>query len=175
MNRSLPAVEHNLDQPTLEDSSIDPQVQVEQTTAALRESEDRFRCIFEQSAAGILECDQDAARTLSLLVKSYGHETAVAYDGRLALEAAEQFRPAVALLDLGLPEINGFDLAAIFQRKHPEMHLVAISGYGQATDLERSQAAGFAEHFVKPVKLEDLVSLLSKRATAALVGSSLAR
>ena len=109
----------------------------------------------------IVDDNRDAGRTLSLLLKTLGHETALAFDGRQALEVAAEFRPAVALLDLGLPEINGFDLAVHLKQGDPRIQLIAISGYGQAADRRRSQDAGFDRHFVKPVKIDELLSALN--------------
>ena len=109
----------------------------------------------------IVDDNRDAGRTLSLLLKTLGHETALAFDGRQALEVAAEFRPAVALLDLGLPEINGFDLAVHLKQGDPRIQLIAISGYGQAADRRRSQDAGFDRHFVKPVDVDALMQLLA--------------
>jgi signal transduction histidine kinase/CheY-like chemotaxis protein len=113
----------------------------------------------------IVDDNEDAARTLSLLLRTYGHETALAFDGEEALTAAARFQPAVALLDLGLPRINGFELARRLRDLHPQTVLVAVSGYGQPEDRLRSKECGFAEHFVKPVGVDELVRFL--RATAA--------
>jgi signal transduction histidine kinase len=115
----------------------------------------------------VVDDNRDAARALSLLLKSHGHDTALAYDGREALEVAARFQPAIALLDLGLPEVNGFELAVQLKQRDPQIQLVAISGYGQEEDRRRSRAAGIEMHFVKPVKLESLMTFLEQRARAA--------
>jgi two-component system CheB/CheR fusion protein len=112
----------------------------------------------------IVDDNRDAARTLSLLLNSYRYQTALAFDGRQALSVAAEFRPQIALLDIGLPEINGFDLAVELKRRDPGMRLVAISGYGQADDRCRSKAAGFDRHFVKPVKIDELMRALNDTA-----------
>ena len=78
------------------------------------------------------------------------------YDGPAALEAALAFRPDVALLDIGLPVMDGYELARRLHaiRGLERLKLVAITGYGQPSDRERSAAAGFDEHLVKPVSID---------------------
>jgi signal transduction histidine kinase len=115
----------------------------------------------------VVDDNQDAALTLSLLLRASGHETAVAHEGQQALEIAARFRPAVALLDLGLPGMDGFQLAQRLREQIDGLCLVAISGYGQPEDLTRSSAAGFRDHFVKPLKLDDLMNLLEAQRVAA--------
>jgi CheY-like chemotaxis protein len=88
--------------------------------------------------------------------------TATAEDGPAALAAAAQFRPEVALLDIGLPVMDGFELARQF-RADPELRrtrLIAVTGYGQEHDRRRSAEAGFDAHLVKPVDIDELVRLL---------------
>jgi two-component system CheB/CheR fusion protein len=69
-------------------------------------------------------------------------------------------RPDVALLDLGLPILDGFELGRRLRERFPELHLVAVTGYGQEGDKERSRAAGFAQHLVKPVDVATIAALL---------------
>jgi CheY-like chemotaxis protein len=79
----------------------------------------------------------------------------VAYDPRSALAIAREFRPDVAILDIGLPGMDGYQLAAALREQRPEasIRMIALTGYGQPSDLSRSEAAGFAVHLVKPVDL----------------------
>jgi CheY-like chemotaxis protein len=77
----------------------------------------------------------------------------VAYDAASALERVDAGPADVALLDIGLPDIDGFELARRLHARHPAIRLIAVSGYGQAVDRQRSAAAGFLAHIVKPVDL----------------------
>jgi PAS domain S-box-containing protein len=106
----------------------------------------------------VVDDNADAADSLSVLLMFQGHETQVAYSAKGALALVEDFRPHVALLDIGLPEMNGYELAGRL-RGIPGlngMRLVALTGYGQAEDYHRTQAAGFDDHLVKPVDLDKL-------------------
>ncbi len=87
-----------------------------------------------------------------------GHDTRVAFDGPQAVEAAAAFRPHVALFDLGLPVMDGFELAQRLKALpgRESLELVAITGYGQDIDRHRTSQAGFDEHMVKPVDLDGL-------------------
>jgi signal transduction histidine kinase len=110
----------------------------------------------------IVDDNADAAEMLSAVVGSLGHETALAHDGMTGLEIAQDFAPHVALLDIGLPVIDGYELAARL-RALPACSrtiLVAVTGYGQSEDRERSKRAGFAHHLVKPIELATLRTLL---------------
>jgi PAS domain S-box-containing protein len=113
----------------------------------------------------IVDDNQDAANSLAALLACHGHEAQVAFTGKQALEQIESFQPEVALLDLGLPEMDGYELAGRL-RALPRLNgirLVALTGYGQAEDGQRTQAAGFHDHLVKPVALQAL-----ERALAAI-------
>jgi CheY-like chemotaxis protein len=104
----------------------------------------------------------DAAQSLALLLKLQGHETTVAYDGPTALQAVQEFQPEVILLDIGLPRMDGYEVAKRLREAAGSEHLriVAITGYGRDEDKNRSAAAGFDAHLVKPVDLEALSRLL---------------
>jgi PAS domain S-box-containing protein len=121
-----------------------------------------------RSGARVLVVDdnQDAAALLGALVREFGYEPRVAYDAPSALAEAERFEPAVALVDLGLPVMDGFELAQRFT-EHPSLRkvtLVAVTGYGQQRDRETSTKAGFAAHLVKPVDAAELRSVLASLA-----------
>jgi CheY-like chemotaxis protein len=106
----------------------------------------------------VVDDNADAADSLAALLKLQGHETQAVYSGHEALERIESFRPHVALIDIGLPRMNGYELAQRLRaRPDPaELRLVAITGYGQVEDRARAQAAGFDDHLVKPVDLRVL-------------------
>jgi PAS domain S-box-containing protein len=110
----------------------------------------------------VVEDSEDAAETLADLLRLWGHEVRVARDGRLGVEVAREFSPEVVLCDLGLPGMNGYQVAEELVRA-PETAgacLVALSGYGSAEDRQRSRDAGFDLHLVKPVDPAELRRLL---------------
>jgi CheY-like chemotaxis protein len=113
----------------------------------------------------IVDDNQDAANSLALVLDHKGHETRVVYSARSALELVQSFSPDVALLDIGLAEMDGYDLARHLRAKPglDGLRLVAVTGYGQAEDRERSKAAGFDDHIVKPVDLLMLERALTTR------------
>ena len=110
-----------------------------------------------------MDDNADAAESIAMLLGLQGHETRVALSGREALEAVEVFRPDVALLDLGLPTLDGYELAARLRAmpQLPGLRLVALTGYGRSEDRQRTRAAGFDEHLVKPVDLPALMRALA--------------
>jgi signal transduction histidine kinase len=115
----------------------------------------------------LVDDNEDAAATTALLLAQLGHEVRTAYTAGQALAAARAFHPEAAILDIGLPDMDGYGLAAILRRTGaPGLHLVALTGYGQKTDVERAHAAGFDLHLTKPAGLEDLQRAL--RTTAAI-------
>ena len=103
----------------------------------------------------VVDDNVDLAQTLSEIVLRWGHETQLAHDGLKALEVAEQFKPNVVLLDLGLPGLDGYEVARRLRQLEitRRARIVSVSGFGLQADRERSKAAGFDEHFVKPVDL----------------------
>jgi CheY-like chemotaxis protein len=105
----------------------------------------------------------ESAASLGEVLRHWGHEVALAQDGFEALEAALQWRPHLVLLDIGLPEVDGYEVARAL-RSRPELRgmlLVAITGYGQAEDRRRAREAGFHAHCTKPVDLVDLQEILA--------------
>ncbi len=111
----------------------------------------------------IADDNVDAAHTLEMLLRSMGQETCVAYDGVGALEAIEAFRPDIAMLDIGMPRLDGYEVARRI-RSSPSasaLTLVAITGWGQESDRSRAREAGFDHHFVKPVSELALRKLLA--------------
>jgi len=110
----------------------------------------------------LVDDNEDAVDLLSALVKRAGHEVVVAHGGFDALAALERFHPSVAVIDIGMPEMDGYELAARI-RKHAgaQPYLLALTGYGQATDRDRGAAAGFDRHLVKPVDLAHLLRVIA--------------
>jgi PAS domain S-box-containing protein len=117
----------------------------------------------------VVDDNRDSAESLAMLLRLLGNDVRTAYDGRLALEAATAYRPEVVLLDIGLPGLNGLEVCQRL-RGTPGQHrtvIVAMTGYGRDEDRQRSRAAGFDAHLVKPVDLEALQELLASPELAA--------
>ena len=111
----------------------------------------------------VVDDNLDAALTMQLLLQSMGYRTAVAHDGPSALQMAKDSQPDAMLLDIGLPGINGLDVAQRLLGEMPKAPLmIAVSGYGQQSDRQASLAAGFYDHLAKPVDIGQLVSLLGE-------------
>jgi PAS domain S-box-containing protein len=116
----------------------------------------------------IADDNRDAAVTLARMLERLGYETLSAYDGLQALELAGTFRPDVMLLDVGMPKASGLEVArrVRLQPWGERTVLVAITGWGQTEDKQRTDAAGFDHHLVKPVLLRDLAALLASLGSA---------
>jgi PAS domain S-box-containing protein len=112
----------------------------------------------------VVDDNVDAAESLAMVLRFAGHDTRQAHDGVQAVKVAEQFRPDVVLLDIGLPIMNGYE-ACRRLRQEPwsrSMLLVALTGWGQEDDREQSRDAGFDVHMVKPVDHEALLSVIAR-------------
>jgi signal transduction histidine kinase/ActR/RegA family two-component response regulator len=112
----------------------------------------------------IVDDNVDAARTMADALALAGYDTRVSFDGPAALDAAATFEPDAVLLDIGLPLMDGYEVAremmAMPSSRKPI--LVAVTGYGQTTDRERTRAAGFADHVVKPIGVPHLMTILER-------------
>jgi CheY-like chemotaxis protein len=120
-----------------------------------------------RAARRILVADDnaDALETMAALLEMEGHRVDVAPDGESALAAAQALRPDVAVLDIGMPGLNGYEVARRI-RAEPwgaRIRLIALTGWGQAEDVERAHAAGFDHHVTKPVDLDALQDLVAAR------------
>jgi CheY-like chemotaxis protein len=104
----------------------------------------------------VVDDNRDAALMLAEAMDSFGYEARVACDGPSALENAARFNPHAVLLDLGLPVMDGYEVADRLRAAGVSVPLIAVTGYGQETDRTRSETAGFVAHFVKPVDLDEL-------------------
>lgn len=116
----------------------------------------------------VVDDNKDSAETLSMLLELMGNEIRVAYDGEQALAMAKEVKPDVVLLDIGLPKLNGYDVARLIRQEPWGSNpiLVAITGWGQSDDKHLSREAGFDHHLVKPVDHDQLLKLIQKRKTA---------
>ena len=111
----------------------------------------------------VVDDNRDSADLQATLLRHNGHQVETAYDGSAVLEVALRFRPNVILLDIGLPEIDGYEVAYRI-RQHDVLNdvvLVAMTGYGQPEDRRRSQAVGFDHHLVKPAEFSELRAILA--------------
>jgi PAS domain S-box-containing protein len=110
----------------------------------------------------VVDDNVDAALMLAALVKQFGHEVLTVHDGPQALRVAETFRPDVILLDIGMPGMNGFEVARSLREKgiSPAPRIVAVTGWGKPEDHERSREAGFDMHLVKPVEVSQIQQAL---------------
>jgi CheY-like chemotaxis protein len=112
----------------------------------------------------VVDDNRDAVEFLTMLLNLAGYKTDAALDGLQAVDAAARFRPDVILLDIGLPKLNGYDVARKI-REQPwgkDVVLVALTGWGQEEDRRRSQEAGFHHHLTKPVDPQTLTKLLAR-------------
>jgi CheY-like chemotaxis protein len=120
----------------------------------------------------IVDDNRDSADTLAALLDAWGHEVRVSYDGPSAIAAIVEFKPNLVLLDIGLPKMNGYEVAAQL-RKLPNgraLILVAFTGYGQDEDRRRVREAGFDYHLIKPLEpaaLEKILDTVIADAAAA--------
>jgi signal transduction histidine kinase/ActR/RegA family two-component response regulator len=111
----------------------------------------------------VVDDNVDTVTTLAMLVQESGHDVRTAYDGSAVLETALDYRPNVVLLDIGLPGLDGFEVAKLLRRQPALQHavLVAMTGYGRESDRQRSQEAGFDHHLVKPGDFGKVLQILA--------------
>jgi CheY-like chemotaxis protein len=114
----------------------------------------------------VVDDNRDAAELLAEFLRANGNSIAMALDGSQALQAVRDFRPDAALLDIGLPVMDGYELARRLRELFPDVHLVAVTGYGQEAERRRAREAGFDDHLVKPVRFDVLEEVLSRPARA---------
>jgi PAS domain S-box-containing protein len=109
----------------------------------------------------VADDNKDAATTLQAILELDGHEVHVAHDGQSALELAERLQPQIAILDIGMPKLNGYEIARKIRSAEwgPSMRLIALTGWGQGGDRQRAFAAGFDAHLTKPVDPNELKGL----------------
>jgi len=115
----------------------------------------------------IIEDDHDSADSLARLMRLAGHAVAVAYTGHVGLLMAQRHPPDVVLLDIGLPRLDGYQVAKELRGREgtKDALIIAVTGYGNAGDVARSREAGFDLHLIKPVSTEELLAVLREGAT----------
>lgn len=113
----------------------------------------------------IVDDNRDGAASLAMLLKVLGNETRTAHDGLQGVEVAESFRPDAIVLDIGLPQLNGYEVCRRIRAQQwgKQILIVAATGWGQEEDRRRSKEAGFDHHFVKPVDAAQFINLLIER------------
>ncbi|MGA7124383.1 MAG: ATP-binding protein, partial [Polyangiaceae bacterium] len=133
--------------------------------ATKREGSAALRASPEPRLARVLVVDDnvDAAEMLAEALHALGYRTAIAHDGPHALQVVAEFEPQIALLDIGLPVMDGYELGERLREQRANLTLVAITGYGQDTDRERARDAGFDDHLTKPVDIDKLGRVLESR------------
>ena len=143
-------------------SSSKPTPQTSQLPEHIREAPKRS----EGRRVLVVDDNVDAADSLAEFISDMGHEVQVAYDPVAAIEVSASFHPEVAVLDVGLPVMDGYELAQRLRAgaEGARIRLIALTGYGQAGDRARSHAAGFERHFVKPVDHAQLLTALASGA-----------
>jgi CheY-like chemotaxis protein len=111
----------------------------------------------------VVDDNRDAADTLGLLLEADGADVRVVYDGRAALAMAENFLPSSVLLDIGMPGMDGYEVARRLRQdeRFANMRIIALTGWGQDSDRRQTRNRGFTHHLTKPVSLEDLHQILT--------------
>jgi CheY-like chemotaxis protein len=112
----------------------------------------------------VVDDNVDAATSLRILLKRQGARVEVAHSGPEALEVIENSRPSVVLLDIGMPGMDGFEVATRVRQNHDydDIVLIALTGWGQEEDRQRTRDAGFNHHLVKPADINELQELLAQ-------------
>jgi CheY-like chemotaxis protein len=113
----------------------------------------------------VVDDNTDVTETMTMLLETVGHHTAFAHDGAQALAAAETYRPQVVILDIGLPDMNGYEVARQLRARSggSALFLIAATGWGQDADRARARDAGFDLHMTKPIdfsKLQEVIATL---------------
>jgi two-component system CheB/CheR fusion protein len=116
----------------------------------------------------VIEDNKDAADSLQEALQLNGHEVAVAYDGHAGLLTAREFRPEIVICDIGLPQMDGYQVARAFRADAAlnGVRLIALTGYAGPQDRRRAQEAGFNRHIAKPPSIEELEQLLADDSAA---------
>jgi len=135
---------------------------VEDAAVALEEAAPPTPAVIPRRRVLIVDDNRDGARSLSRLLQVLGTEVEIANDGASALERLATFRPSVVLLDIGMPSMDGYEVARRIRSntEFREVLLIALTGWGQEQDRRRTAEAGFDHHLVKPAAIDEIVALL---------------
>ena len=112
----------------------------------------------------VVDDHRDSADTLTMLLKLWGHDVMQAYDGETAIAIVPDFDPDIVLIEIGMPEMDGYELARRLsgQSRRSPMHIIAVTVYGQPQDVRRAYEAGFDCHLLKPVEETTLRAVLTR-------------
>lgn len=110
----------------------------------------------------IVEDNDDSRELMRMVLEGYGHEVYEASNGAEAVRVAQEVQPELFFIDIGLPVFDGYEVARRIRKTRPGGRLVAITGYGEPEDFQRSRAAGFDQHLVKPVMPNTLLAEIDK-------------
>jgi CheY-like chemotaxis protein len=117
----------------------------------------------EKSRILIVDDNKDLAGSLARLLRILGHDVEVVFDGRKGIETARSYRPRVVILDIGLPNLDGYQVArTLRQEGFNDTMIIALSGYVHEEDRERSREAGMDHHLTKPVDLKTIARLIAQ-------------
>ncbi|MCE7065040.1 response regulator [Dyadobacter sp. CY326] len=109
----------------------------------------------------VVDDNRDAATTLGMFLKVKGYQTHTRFSGQDALDAVEAHKPDLVILDLAMPDMDGYETATLIREKHGQsLSMIALSGYGQEEDKRRTAEVGFDAHLVKPVDFKSLMDML---------------
>jgi CheY-like chemotaxis protein len=136
------------------------------TSPSVKPTPQQFRIL-------VVDDNHDSALSLAMMLSIMGHETRTAHDGESAVSTAESFLPEVVLLDIGLPKLNGYEVAQRIRENvwGRSMFLIAVTGWGQEEDRQRSSEVGLNVHMVKPVEPAALERLLTELRSKTDVGN----
>lgn len=114
----------------------------------------------------LIDDNEDSNEAMSELLKMFDYDVQTAVNGRDGLKLAAEFQPQLVLSDIGLPEMDGYQLAAALRQQAGDRKVIlaAVTGYGQASDRQRSEAAGFNHHLVKPLDVDTLLAFVAQQA-----------
>jgi DNA-binding response OmpR family regulator len=113
----------------------------------------------------IADDNRDGAETLSILLGHAGHEVHIAHSGTAAFELAKRVRPQIAVLDIGMPDLSGYDVARRIRTEAwgKEVQLIAVTGWGQDSDKRMADLAGFDHHLTKPIDPTEIAALIDNQ------------
>jgi CheY-like chemotaxis protein len=138
-----------------------------QSAPAVRDPQELSSAASAGLSVLIVDDNVDAARSLAMMTRLLGHSADVVHDGTSAVETALRMRPEVVLLDIGLPKLNGYEVCRSLRQQGLGKELfVAVTGYGQESDRQLSEAAGFDRHLVKPIGMPVIRDLLAQYAAS---------
>jgi CheY-like chemotaxis protein len=115
----------------------------------------------------LVDDNEDSLELLSTILTARGHVVGTAFDGPSALRFAQDFLPQIALLNIGLPVMDGYELGRRLRDAHQALRVIALTGYGNASAFTRSREAGFDAHLVKPVEVDELARIIQDLAQSA--------